>query len=484
MVSLKVALVAPPSDLPRNQGSPPFNLGYLASYLRKSFPSVEIKIVDSPTTSDTLDNLEAFKPDIVGVTATTAQVVEAYKIADWVRMCFPDVLTVMGGCHASALPHEASAHVDVVVAGEGEMALVEIVGNWLKGYPQQKIVFGKAIIDLDEIPSPAFDLLDLEAYLEPGPWPSSGWDKTRTIGLVTSRGCPYSCPFCWNSFREVPVRYFSAERVADEIEFFVAKFHVNGVFFQDDEFVINKRRLRELKVILKERDLLGRFVWGCGARVQSLDLETLQLMKSMGCVFVLCGMESHNRRVLNFLKNNTTTPEQQQRALENAEKVGIAIWGSFIFGSPDETLDEMRETANWIESEEALIFVSTNVLLPFPKTRLWEICQEQKLLPQKVDYQKIFSKKPYILCGTMPEKTFQRFIQDKSRVAWVVCRFRMMKHDGKVGLQGLLRLARFKTFWWVLAFHPFKLLRSLQQVHDGQEPDSVGFKPNQTDKTL
>jgi len=454
---MKVALVAPPSDLPRNCGSPPSNLGYLASYLRKSYPDVEIKIVDSLTV---LDDLEAFQPDIVGITATTAQVVEAYKIADWVRTKFPNVLTVMGGCHTSALPNEALEHVDIVVVGEGERAFSEIVGNWLNGVPQERLVFGKPILDLDEIPSPAFDLLDIEAYLNPGPWPPFGLEKARTVGLVTSRGCPFSCPFCWNSSREAPVRYFSASRVADEVQFFIDKYRVIGVFFQDDEFVINKRRLKELKEILLERGLLGRFVWGCGARVQSLDLETLQLMKSMGCAFVLCGMESHSRKTLNFLKNNTTTPEEQEQAVRNAEKVGIAIWGSFIFGSPDETLEEMRETSDWIELEEGLTFVSTNILLPFPKTRLWRICQERKLLPQKVDYRKIFSKKPYILCSTMQEKTFRRFIKDRSRVAWVICRLRMMKRDEK--MRGLLFLARVKTFWWMLMVHPVKFLRAFR----------------------
>ena len=462
MSFVRVALVVPDSGLALNDACPPLNLGYLASYLRKCRKDVEIKIVDGVAHQPVREILLGFNPDIVGVTATTPQAPSAYQLADWVKQNLPYAFTVMGGVHASALPKEALEHFDCVVVGEGEKALVEIVEAYECGYRWAGVIDGEYIRNLDEIPMPAYDLINVEEYLKHGPPFPFGLKNPKTVSLVTSRGCFHRCPFCRNSSRKEPVRYFSAKRVVDEIEYFITKHHVDSVFFNDDEFLINKARLFEIKRLLKERGLLGRFVWGCQARVKTLNEETLRLVKSMGCVVVSPGFESYNPRMLNFLKCGTTKIEDNENALKVAEKVGMTIGGSFIFGTPSETLAEMRESWKWFENRDSLAFIGINTIIPYPNTTIWEICKSKGLLPKNLDYTRLVPtsvpKKTYIVCDTMPHETFNRFIVDIQRVAWILTQLRLIRRQSKQRFRDFLGLAQFKTFWWMLAFHPSKLL--------------------------
>ena len=466
-IALKIALVVPDCGLRLNDACPPLNLGYLASYLRKySKIPVIVRIIDGVAKQHVQDSLLSFDPDIVGITATTPQAPSAYRLADWFKTLWPKKLVVMGGVHASALPEEALEHVDCVVIGEGEKALVEIVEKKSEGKAVPRIVHGEFVKDLDEIPSPAYDLIDVETYLTHGPPFPFGLKNPKTVSLVTSRGCPFRCPFCWNSFRSAPVRYFSARRVVDEIEYFITKHYVNSVFFNDDEFLINKARLLEMKRLLQERGILDRFVWGCQARVKTLDVSTLKLAKSMGCVVVSPGFESASPRLLKYLKNNTTTVADNARALANARQVGMTIGGSFIFGTPTETLAEMQETWRWFEEHNDLAFIGINTIIPYPKTKIWELCRHKGLIPERLDYQRLVPTsvpaETYIVCNTMPHEVFNRFIVDIQRVAWILTQMRLIKRHSRRRFRDFLSMARFPTWWWALLFHPFKVLKAFR----------------------
>ena len=105
----------------------PLNLGFLASYIRKKDPSLDVKIFDGIAKQDVTALLLEFKPDIIGVTATTPQAPDAFRLLDWAKFHLPECFLVMGGIHPSVLPIEAVEHADCVVIGEGEIALTEII---------------------------------------------------------------------------------------------------------------------------------------------------------------------------------------------------------------------------------------------------------------------------------------------------------------------------------------------------------------------
>jgi len=231
-MKVKIALIVPESTRKFNDACPPLNLGYIASYLRKMLPYVEVRIFDGMVKQDIYGGIKSFQPSIVGVTATTPQAPSAYRLLDKIKLLYPNMYCVIGGIHASVLPEEASLHADTVVIGEGESAMVQLVKDFIENKEPQKIVQGTPLNDLDDIPSPSFDLLDMKEYLKHGP-PFPGL-KHPIMSMVTSRGCPFKCPFCWNSSRTSKVRYFSAQRIVDEILFFRKEYGVNSVFFNDN----------------------------------------------------------------------------------------------------------------------------------------------------------------------------------------------------------------------------------------------------------
>ncbi len=452
---MKVALVVPESNLKLNDACAPLNLGYLASYLRKYVPDVEVKIFDGVAHKNIKEKLLSWHADVIGITATTPQAPFTYDLADHVKRvqsCF----IVMGGVHATAMPQEAAAHCDCVVTGEGEKALVEIIQKLQRNEPIQKIIDGEYVENLDDIPSPAFDLIDMRSYLEHGP-PFPGM-KAPIMSMVTSRGCPFRCPFCHNSFRSYPPRWFSAQRIVDEILFFIREYGINSVFFNDDEFIVNKKRLKEVAALFEKHGINKRIVWGCQARVNSIDTETLKLVKSMGCVVISPGFESAAPRMLEFLKCGTTSVADNERALKLAEQEGITMGGSFIFGTPGETLEEMKQSVKWFEEHNELKFIGINTVIPYPKTTIWEICKAKGLLPNDINYSKLVTtsnpKKTYIINGVVDPEVYSRFIVDIQRIAWILTQTRL-----DTSFKRFVKLARFKTWWWMWLKHPIRMFR-------------------------
>ena len=467
MNKTRVAFVTP-GGLPLSAACPPLNLGYLASFLKKHLPEVDVKLFDGVIGQDVKNLLKNFSPHIVGVTATTPQALAAYELGEWIKQNLPNSYRVIGGVHASIMPTEASEYYDSVVVGEGELAILDIVRRLQANDPPPKIIEGQYINDLDVIPSPAFNLMDIETYLKCEQAYPFGIKNPRTGYLMTSRGCPYRCVFCWNSLRRVPPRYFSAKRVVDEVQYFIDHYHVNSIFFYDDEFVINKKRLKEIAVMFKETGIDRKIVWGCQARATTLDVSTLKLMKAMGCRLVSVGFESGSQKILDILKNNTVKLEDNIRAIENAKKVGVTLGGSFIYGMPDETKEEMVETSSFFEKYEDLAFVAVNVLIPYPGTKIWEKCREENLIPEKLDYRKlVLTSKPkdtYIVCNTMSLNKFNQFMMDVQRTAYFLTKIRLLFRESGSSLKDYGKLFMLPLFWYMLVFHPLLILKQLRKA--------------------
>ncbi len=462
---MKIALCVPENRLGFNSACAPLNLGHLASYLRKYAEDVEVKIFDGMAGQNVETELFHFQPDVMGVTATTPQIPDAYRLLDMLRLNRPDIYTVIGGIHATVMPQEAAEHADSVVVGEGEIALNNIVKDLQSGKRPDRIIQGEYVKNLDDIPSPAWDLIDYKFYLQYSPHFGPRL-KMPCASLVTSRGCPFRCVFCHNSTRTYPTRYFSAQRIVDEVTYFYEKYRIGSVFFNEDEFVFNKKRLRETAELFEQTGLNHKIVWGCQARVNSLDLPTLQLMRKMGCVVISSGFESCNPRILKYLKCGTVTVQQNERPLPLAHKAGITMGGSFIFGTPTETLEEMKRSFKWFENQDTLKFIGINTLVPFPGTPVWELAKAKGYLPENVDYTKLipptFPDKTYLIDKAVSLKSYSRFFWDIQRTAWVISQVRQFP-----SFQHFLRLMKTPSFWKTFIWHPLVVLRLVRKVADG-----------------
>lgn len=377
----------------------PLNILGLAAYAKRF--GHQVAIADQIAGEDIKSKILKLKPDFVGITGTTAVIAESYEIADWCRK--NNFKTILGGVHVSVMPQEAIKHADYVVRGEGEEALIKI----LDGKAEKGIVLGSCIKNIDTLPKINRDLINV-AYYQKGKDRTPGTHlhfvppNTKLNSIIGTRGCPFNCIFCHNSWRGLPVRMNSAKHIIDEMKELQEKYGTEAVFFMDDDFLFSKSRMHEFCRLYKENGL--RVIWGCQTRVTSVDRELLREIKEANCKQITFGLESGSQRILSMLKNNQTTVEQNKIAVKLVKESGILACGSFMIGNPTETEEEIMQTKKFIIENELDGF-GVSVTTPFPGTKLWEMCKEKGIIPEKIDWSNFnLSNLTFGLTDIPPEK--------------------------------------------------------------------------------
>ncbi|MCH9022618.1 MAG: radical SAM protein [Planctomycetes bacterium] len=189
----------------------------------------------------------------------------------------------------------------------------------------------------------------------------------RDIDMISSRGCPYPCQYCYRLFGR-HYRGRSAENVVGEMEELYHKYQVDFVSFQDDCFVIDAQRVYAICDLIDKSKMNIR--WSCTGRVNISDLDLLTRMRSAGCVSVSYGLESGSDTILKRMKKNTTT-ERAARAIENSRKAGLRTPVSFMTGYPGETRETMMETVAYCKKLN-IPLTALMITCPYPGTPLYE----------------------------------------------------------------------------------------------------------------
>jgi len=394
---MKVLLTQSPSLENRTIG-PPNGLCYMASILEKK--GHQVRIIDSILKKYHIENIlneiELFKPEVVGISTVTQFLDGAIKICDLIKYKYPKILTILGGCHPSFLYNEIllnNINVDIIVRGEGEITLEKILHNYstsnlfnIKGISFRyngRIINNEQrelINDLDEIPLPAYHLLDMNNYKIS--------DRFFDIGLIgnqgdnyctiiTARGCPYNCIFCMDRIINNGIRRErSPENIIREIKLLVNNYNIKIIDFIDPVFTINKNWTKEIcNLILKENI---NFSWICTTRVDLIDEEIIKLMKEAGCKIIFFGMESGIQMNLDFLNKNFKTHDIID-AVNIVKKFGVKVAGSFIIGIPGETKKMIFKTilfAKRLNLDNARF----PILIPFPGTDLYKFLDKNNLM--------------------------------------------------------------------------------------------------------
>jgi len=377
-----------------------FPLGPLsiASYVREH--GFNVRIIDANSQDIRMPSVLR-KARIIGVTATTERVISAYKVCEYVKKnVSPDIFCILGGIHATALPEKTleESMFDMVVVGEGEQTMLEILqeptGKTPVDIPGTAIKNGDSIIvnkprelmkDLDTLPLPAYDLIDVKTYLH-GIRGQYG-NARRTIPIMIGRGCPFNCVFCSsNVIWKRKARFFSVDYIINHVKFLIKKYKVDGIPFQDEEFLIKHDFAHELLDGFISSGISKEIVWSCEARVDSVNRDLVRKQKKAGCVLIRFGMESGSQKILDFLKRSTTTVEQNKKAAELCKSEGLGCFGSFIIGSPMETVDDIVETINFIETNMIGHTVAMFVAVPYPGTDLYRICESEKLFREGITW--------------------------------------------------------------------------------------------------
>ena len=419
---------------------PPLGLCYLAAVLLQK--GYEVKILDCAAEQMSIEQmkeeLERFAPDLVGVTSTTVSYMAARKVLRAIKETDENIITVLGGAHISALPvptMKECGDIDIGVFGEGEITLLEIVerlerketlkevegtllrdnGSLVKGNPR------KAVKNLDELPFPARHLLkDLRLYSHT---PFRGARFTTT--MITSRGCPFNCGYCDQSIFGRTWRYHSPGYVVSEMAHLKEKYNIDFISIEDDNFLLLKKRAVEICKKMIEHSL--NIGWSCLGRANEVDDELLKLMKKAGCRNIYIGIESGSPRILELI-NKKLSIDDIRKGLELIKKHGISATGSFIFGLPTETKEDIEKTINYALSLP-LDGVSFFIFTPYPNTALRDIAfRHGKVSEEWKNYSGHPSSLPYIPNG-MDEKYLLE-VQSRAYRSFLLRPGYLMKHIG------------------------------------------------------
>ncbi len=408
---MKLALVS----LDKFEGAPHLGIAYIASYVRKYGGFNDIVIIDK---EDSIKAVKREKPDIVGITSPTRDFKEAVATAEKIKSDF-GLPTIVGGVHITELPSTLPSSFDIGVLGEGEETMLELMQMYDKhgGFPKELLKGVKGIAfhdnghasvtemrpfikDLDRVPYPARDLMNMEFYLKPG---RTVPDKI-SIGttMMTSRGCPFNCIYCASPhFWRRTTRFHSAEYVAGEMELLAEKYKVETIRIWDDLFSVNIPRLEEIVKLVRDAGLHEKIEFYCYGRANLMNEKICKLLKQMNVKYLSFGLESGSEKVLKYLKKNSVTAEQNRRAVELSKRFGFTIDATFIFGAPNETKEDMQKTFELIKNksiDRALAFSIT----PYPGTELWKYVKNEGIVKDvdDIDWKGIdlrrFNEKTYM----------------------------------------------------------------------------------------
>jgi len=364
----------------------------IAAVLEKN--GYHVKVLDrlalKLTENSILREIREENPSIIGITAMTPTINSAINITRKIKEMNNDTIIVLGGPHVTLFPEETLQRVpevDIVVRGEGEQTMLELVKTLENGEGLNSQVLGVTyrekdhvrssparpfISNLDSLPFPAFHLLPIAKYR---PHPPYG-RQLPSIPIVTSRGCPYRCIYCSKSVFGGKYRANSPMYIADEIEYLIKKFNVREITFYDDVFTLDKKRVFAICEELERRRI--EIPWTCETRVNLVNEELVKKMKKAGCYMIAYGVESGDQEILNNLKKDITL-EQATRAFELTHKIGLQTIAYFMIGSLGETPETIEETIKFAKKLDP-DFVQFSITTPFPGTELFNLAVKEGMV--------------------------------------------------------------------------------------------------------
>lgn len=423
-------MIAPPNKNTRveniwgevSSNFPPLGLADLAGYIRKKGYNVKILdcTVESPSVQTFRQYFKKFFVDkyhsvmYIGFTAMTIHIKKAYKLAKICKEFYPDSITIFGGVHSTFVTDEVikKSFVDIVVIGEGELTLEEIINgkpmNEIKGIAYKKysnnryeVIYNKPrdrIKNLDTMPMPAYDLLPISRYV-----PAKGsYKRLPAMSMVTSRGCPGKCTFCSKTLGNRLV-FKSAEKIFDEIRYLMETFGIKQILFYDDTFTLNKKNVVELckKIIKNNIDI----TWTCFARVDFISLEMLKYMKRAGCHQIMYGVETIDKQVLRNVNKNINLG-QVINATKWTQEVGIECRLAFMVGNPGDTYESIMRNSAFVNKLNP-DYLIVNVTTPYPGTVMFEWAKERNLI-LTYNWDHYDFSKPIMKLETLDEKEIKK----------------------------------------------------------------------------
>lgn len=390
----RVLLINVPSRRGKGGKMLPLGLLYAGSSIERCGHSVKIYdpyLNDENLTRldngdyQTLDGiLEEYRPDIVGFGGIASSFGRTKKLSNYINKKCPDILQIAGGSLASVYELILTrTNVALVFHGEAECTLPAFLERYCNQSPFADIPgvstissegeihrnpLAQQIENLDEIPIPDYNLLDLKAY------------QINEIYMVTSRGCTHRCSFCYRHMKGH--RQHSVPYMINHIKYIIKIFETKSFCFSDELFNANRQWVLDFCDALEREGL--KISFRTSFRADNCDEYMLKRMKDAGCTQIDYGQESGSDKILKEYRKGVDAKTNTYITLLT-RKQGVKCPVQIVIGSPSETLSTIQETTDFLinlgEGE-----ISINYLIPFPETPIWEYVKKNQLIPDVENY--------------------------------------------------------------------------------------------------
>lgn len=365
----------------------PLGIGYLSAILERHGYSVEIYCMDvyHYTNRDLKNKLEQNNYHIIGLGFLAARFKETIlDLCETINIYKKDAWLVLGGHCPSAIPEYIleKTNCDIVVVGEGEEAIVDIlISKKLGLLIEKQIIYTPIVENIDVLPYPAWHLFPMDIYT----------DNIKTIGMtekdkafpiVSTRGCINRCTFCYRQTKGIRLR--KIEDVIEEMKQLFNKYGVNVFLFQDELFLVSKTRLKSFIKRLKDNNLNIKYT--VNARVDVIDEEIIVLLKESGCILLNIGFESSSQKVLDHMKKNTTV-EQNIFVLKLCKKHKLGYGLNFIWGYPEDNKKSLMDNVKLIKKYNTYAQLRTiRPVTPYPICELYYEAIDKGLIDGPNDF--------------------------------------------------------------------------------------------------
>lgn len=384
---MSVVLIYPFRRITHAGAGAPMGLLYLATYLRNhDFQSTIVDFAGEEASDEqVIEDIIKEKPDIVGLPLYSVGMKRVYDLVSLLRKHKFSGKIVLGAQHATALPEETMSvysEVDYLITNEAEIPLLKLADYITNGTGQlndiENLYYRNVNIkhtadvpdinnDLDSLPFP--DRTILHKYYISGLY-NRPYSKGSSDFLITSRGCPYKCNFCFPS--AATYRYRSPESIVDELVY-LNGLNRDHIEILDDSFTISKKRLADTLEIIIKQNL--RMSFKIRSRVDAVDEGILDLMKRAGVKYIVYGIESGSDRMLQLMNKKTSVAENAE-AIRLTKKAGIMCFTDLFVGYPGETEESINDTMNFLFKTKPT-GIQMAVYYPFPKTKGYEEAKER-----------------------------------------------------------------------------------------------------------
>jgi anaerobic magnesium-protoporphyrin IX monomethyl ester cyclase len=376
----------------------PIGLLYLISAVKQAFPETEFKVLHTSTCADTLESVESlmlsFRPDLVGLRALSIAKGPFQLVSEKIRELSPMVPIIGGGPYPSTSYEEIllSGQIDMAVIGEGETTFVDLIGRLLESKVIPTDVKGTAVLEngklkvnepraiimnLDEIPFPDYDYIDLNEFK--GIRNHALQDASKCAFICSSRGCPYGCFYCHQLFGK-RIRRRSPANIVAEMREHIEKRGIFDFVFVDDIFNVPIQECKKaLTAIIKDLPKV-RLTFPNGLRADFIDDEMLDLFEQAGTVEMALAIETVTPRLQKMMGKNLDL-QKAEKAISAATKRFITrIF--FIIGFPTETYDEALETIKFASSFTHAAQPVLSILRLFNNSKLFDLLKptEEQML--------------------------------------------------------------------------------------------------------